>query len=170
MAGRGGTAWSWVWRWAPLLLWILVIGVFSTDDFSSEETGSVLLPWLEWLFPWISDAGLDALHIALRKAGHVTEFGVLALLWYRALAWRRSGWRGWAAAVAALLALGIAAVDEWGQGFTRSREGALADVGWDVLGALAALAALWLLLRVGGRIRGVRRQDAISAEDSRRGL
>jgi VanZ family protein len=132
---------------------VLVISGFSTDAFSAEKTGGHLLPWLKWLFPRMSDAGLDALHIAVRKAGHVAEFAMLAMLWYRALAWGRSGWRGREAAASALLSLGIAAVDEWRQGFTQRRGGNLADVGWDALGALAALAGLWLLFRVGDRIR-----------------
>ena len=144
----------WVWRWAPALLWFLVISGLSTEAFSAEETGALLLPLLQWLFPGMSGAGLDALHFALRKAGHVTEFAVLALLWYRGLAWGRSGWQGRAATVSALVAAGFAAVDEVHQAFTVSRTASIVDVGWDTLGALLGLGGLWLALRIRGRRGG----------------
>jgi len=134
----------WVWRWAPALLWFLVISGLSTEAFSAEETGTLLLPLLQWLFPGMPGAGLEALHFALRKAGHVTEFAVLVLFWYRALAWGRTGWQGPAAAVSALLAAGFAATDETHQAFTATRTASVVDVGWDTLGALLALGGLRL--------------------------
>lgn len=142
-----------LWRWGPVLLWFLVISGLSTDAFSAEETGDVLLPLLQWLLSGMSAAGLEAVHFALRKAAHLTEFGILALLWYRALAWGRTGWRHRAAAASALLAAGLALLDETHQAFTESRTASVADVGWDVLGTLAALAGLWLVLWVRGFIR-----------------
>jgi VanZ family protein len=138
--------WSWFWRWAPALLWFLVISGLSTEAFSAEETGALLLPVLRWLFPGMSGAGLDALHFALRKAGHVTEFAVLTLLWYRALAWRRAGWQGRAAAASALLAVVFAAADEAHQIFIATRTASVVDVGWDTLGALLALGGFRLVL------------------------
>jgi VanZ family protein len=156
-------AWSRIWRWAPVLLWFFVISSFSTDAFSAEETGAFLLPILRLLFPRMSEAGLDALHIALRKAGHVTEFGILALLAYRALAWGRSGWQGRAAAATTLLTIGLALVDETHQALTASREASVTDVGWDALGGLAALGGLRLIcsIREWIRRRG-RTQGALS--------
>ncbi len=142
--------WAWVWRWAPALLWFLVISGLSTEAFSAEETGALLLPMLQWLFPAMSGAGLNALHFALRKAGHITEFAVLTLLLYRALAWRRTGWQGRVAAVSALLAAGFAAMDETHQAFTATRTASVVDVGWDTLGALLALGGLWLVLWIWG--------------------
>jgi VanZ family protein len=149
--------WPWVWRWAPALLWILVVSGLSSEAFSAEETGALLLPLLQWLFPGLTGAGLEALHFALRKAGHVTEFAVLALFWYRALAWGRRGWQGRAAAVSALLVAGFAAVDEGHQAFTVTRTASVVDVGWDVLGALLGLGGLWLFfwIRVRKALRRV---------------
>ena len=146
--------WAWVWRWVPPLLWFLVVSGLSTDAFSAEETGDLLLPLLAWLFPAMSAAGLEALHFALRKAGHVSEFAVLALLWYRALAWGRTGWQGRVAAVSAVVAAGFAAVDETHQVFTATRTPSIVDVGWDTLGALLALGGLWLFFRIRSRRGG----------------
>jgi VanZ family protein len=102
----------------------------------------------------MSEGGLEALHIALRKTAHMAEFGILALLAYRSLAWRRSGWEGWSAPAAALLAVGLAVVDETHQTFTTSRMGNVTDVGWDALGALAALGSVWLVSWIRGRSWG----------------
>jgi len=161
-------AWSLVWRWGPVALWFFLISSVSTDAFSAEETGALLLPLLRLLLPGMSEAGLEALHIALRKAGHVAEFGVLALLAYRALAWGRSGWQGRAAASAALLAVGLAMVDEGHQAaFTGSRMASIADVGWDALGALMGLGGVWFIFWCRGRIR---RRGRVQGALSRTGV
>ncbi len=138
---------SFLWRWGPPLLWMAVISAFSTDSFSAEETGEVLLPLLHWLFPGVSPATLDLLHAAARKAMHVIEFGILALLWYRALAWHGSGWQARVALAAFLLAAGFAAVDETHQSFVASRTGTLVDVGWDSAGAVVGLIGRWAILK-----------------------
>jgi VanZ family protein len=151
-----------IWRWGPVALWYFIVSSLSTDTFSAEETGAFLLPILRWLFPRMSGAGLDALHIALRKAGHVAEFGILALLAYRALAWGKSGWQGHVAAATALLALGLALVDETHQALTASRGASVTDVGWDTLGALAALGGIRVGFWFGSYIRRARAQGMLS--------
>jgi len=134
-------------RWGPPLVWMAVISTFSTDTFSSEATGEFLIPTLRWLFPGASPARLELLHAAARKAMHVIEFGILALLWYRALRWRGSGGQTGAALVAFLLAAGFAAVDEAHQSFVASRTGTLVDVGWDSAGAAVGLIGRWAILK-----------------------
>jgi VanZ family protein len=131
-----------------------VISAFSTDAFSTEETGDFLIPLLHWLFPGVTPATLDLMHAVARKAMHVIEFGILALLWYRALGWNGSGWQASAALAAFLLAAGFAAVDEAHQGFVSSRTGTFVDVGWDSLGAAAGLIGRWAIGRNGERENG----------------
>src|SRR3989442_576667 len=58
---------------------------FSTGDFSAENTGSVLKPLLRWLLPGITTPQIDAVHALVRKSAHVTEYAVLAALWFVAL-------------------------------------------------------------------------------------
>lgn len=137
--GRAGTLWSGAWRWGPLLLWMTAISVFSTDAFSAHQTSRVLLPLLRWLFPDASPTTLDWLHGVVRKGMHVAEFGILALLWYRALARGISGWRGQAALAAFVLTAGFGALDEAHQMLVPSRTASIMDVGWDVLGAALGL-------------------------------
>jgi VanZ family protein len=122
-----------------------IISGFSTDAFSAEETGRFLLPLLRWMLPGISPETLDFVHVVVRKGMHVTEFGVLALLWYRALRWGKPGWHGRTALGAFLLSAGFALADEFHQAFVPSRTGSLVDAGWDSLGAALALMSLRVL-------------------------
>jgi hypothetical protein len=69
----------------------------------------------------------------LRKLAHMTVFGALMLLWWRAVGL-------WPAAA---LTLAYAGVDEWHQTFVEGRHGAVTDVAIDMLGAALASAA-WL--------------------------
>jgi uncharacterized membrane protein YozB (DUF420 family) len=87
-------------------------------------------------------SGLGMWDLYLRKAAHMTEFGLLFLLWRRALGER--------ALPAALIAIAYAATDEYHQTFVTGRHGAPVDVLIDATGV--ALAYL-LLGRLGGRLR-----------------
>ncbi|MGH7395771.1 MAG: hypothetical protein ACREJF_09280, partial [Candidatus Methylomirabilales bacterium] len=49
-------------RYGPALLWMGVIFVFSTDLFSTGETGRFVLPLLAWLFPGAAPETLALLH------------------------------------------------------------------------------------------------------------
>ena len=138
---------SFLWRWGPPLAWMAVVSAFSTDTFSAEQTADFLVPLLRWLFPGASPATLDLLHGAVRKAMHVFEFGILAILWYRALGWHESEWQTRVALAAFLLAAGFAALDETHQTFVSSRTGTLVDVGWDSAGAAVGLIGRWVTLR-----------------------
>jgi len=140
-----------LWRWGPPLVWMAVISAFSTDAFAAEETGVLLVPFLRWLFPGVPAARLDMIHLLVRKVMHVTEFGILACLWYRALGWQGSGWQPSAALTAFLLAAGFSAVDEIHQTFVSSRTGSIRDVGWDTLGTCLGLVARRLRLSVSRR-------------------
>ncbi len=137
-------AWS---RWLPVVAWASVIWLFSTDAFRGSSTGSVLTPLLEFLLPWADAGTIGALHALVRKLAHVTEYGILALLLFRAINTpQRSVAR--VAQWAWVLAAAYAASDEFHQSFVPSRTGALADVVLDSLGAALGVAlAVWLTQR-----------------------
>ena len=120
-------------RWIPPLAWTALIAWLSTDQWSGSNTRTRIIPLLGAVLPWATPETLEALHWMVRKAAHVTEYGVLALLWGTAL----GGWRR-ALALSALTAL----VDELHQTTTLSRGGSAADVLLD-----AASAGAFLLLR-----------------------
>jgi VanZ family protein len=77
-------------------------------------------------------SGLGDLDLVLRKCAHMAEYGVLALLWWRALQ-TESPWPGVAIAVA------YAATDEFHQSFVEGRHGSPIDVGIDAIGMLGAI-------------------------------
>lgn len=130
-------------RYGPALLWMGAIFLFSTDLFSRGETGRFLLPLLAWLFPEAAAETLALLHEALRKVGHLMEYGVLAVLWYRGRASGSAAWAPEAARLALLVAVGYAVTDELHQALVASRTGSVLDVAIDAGGAAIGL----LLLR-----------------------
>ena len=81
------------------------------------------------------NSGLGIWDTILRKLAHMTEFGLLWLLWWRAL-----GYRG--KALPALIAIAYAVTDELHQSTVEDRHGSPVDVLIDSAGvALAILAA-----------------------------
>jgi VanZ family protein len=129
-------------NWGPVGAWMVVIFLFSTDLCSGAHTSSLLGPLLSSLFPAITADQIDALHLALRKLGHWSEYFILASLLMRALGKefpRQTRIARWVWCV--LLTTLYAASDEWHQSFVPSRTASLADVTIDSLGAICG--TLW---------------------------
>jgi VanZ family protein len=119
----------------------------STDAFSSGHTSRIIGPLLRWLSPGLPDAFVESAVFWIRKAAHVTEYAVLAGLWWRAL-WRpvRRDPRPWSWPVAGQALLGSAlwaAADEIHQVFTATRGASGRDVALDAGGAALGLLLLW---------------------------
>lgn len=127
-------------HWLPPVVWMAVILLLSSDAGSAEHTSSVLLPILSALLPWATAAQLDAVHGLARKGGHLTEYAVLAALWFRAFAGGRGLGARAAAGSALAIAIGWAVLDELLQSWQLSRTGSAMDVVIDTTGALGALA------------------------------
>lgn len=138
--------------WLPVILWAGVIFSASSDSGSGEQTSRLLGPLLRWLFPQLTPATVADLIFSIRKTAHVTEYALLALLFWRACRQpERNDRRPWNWSHARLT-LGFtafyAATDEFHQMFVPSREARLHDVALDICGAAAALLLLWGLGRV----------------------
>src|SRR3982751_2634027 len=71
--------------WMPVIVWMALIFIGSTDVLSAAHTSRFLVPFLRWLDPEISLAALAAIQLAIRKLGHLTEYAILAMLLWRAL-------------------------------------------------------------------------------------
>jgi VanZ family protein len=73
------------------------------------------------------NSGLGTWDVVLRKLAHMTEYGLLFVLWWRAFRWRSP-------LAAALIAIAYAGTDEVHQLFVEGRHGTPADVGIDAAG------------------------------------
>jgi VanZ family protein len=92
--------------WLPAVAWAIVISAASTDLFSSEHTGQIIIPILHSIFPGAAAETLAFIHHLIRKSAHFTEYFLLSFLLLRAIREGRSGWKlRWA-----LTALAIAAM------------------------------------------------------------
>jgi VanZ family protein len=109
---------------APLAVMALIFALSATPDLNS---------------------GLGAWDFALRKAAHVTIFGLLWLTLARAAYWRN-------ALPAAVIAVLYAASDEWHQSFVQGRHGTPVDVAIDSVGIGLAALAWALTARRRGRV------------------
>lgn len=114
----------------------------SSASMSAENTGSVLGPLLAWL--GLGPAHVDLLHFAVRKGGHVVEYGVLAALWRHAFVHGGGTRPVVAGALALAVSVACAVADEGHQAILASRTGAVTDVLLDSIGALVALGAAHL--------------------------
>jgi VanZ family protein len=133
----------------PMLLWMVVVFCLSSDFGSEEHTSRFIVPILRWLNPTISQSTIYHVHLVVRKACHVAEYAVLALLIVRALRIIRAvpaaRWSWPIAALALTVATAYGASDEIHQLFVASRGPSMHDVVIDASGATLGvlLAFLW---------------------------
>jgi VanZ family protein len=131
-------------RYGPLILWAALIFIGSTDLLSAENTGGALVRPVLWLFPHLSERTLEIFKFVVRKAGHFTEYAILALL--AARAFRTSGrellrhqWFWFSL----ILVVAYSLSDELHQSFYPSRTASIYDSMIDSFGGFVALTILW---------------------------
>jgi VanZ family protein len=123
-------------RYAPVLVWVGVIFFLSSPEGSMQQTSRFIRPLLQFLFPAADEAALQIYHGYIRKAAHVTEYAILAILAARAFSaakpFLRSFWFVWAIG----LVISVASLDEFNQSFEPSRTSTPWDVALDVAGGV----------------------------------
>ena len=125
--------------WLPPILWSAIILSASTDSFSGANTGSVLGQTMAWLLGHsILPSTLDTMNFVIRKSAHLTEYGILSALTFRALRGQQEWWKPRWAIGAILLTACLASIDEIHQTFVPSRTGTWHDVVLDAAGATVA--------------------------------
>jgi VanZ family protein len=134
-------------NWIPAGIWMLLIFTGSSDLLSSRNTFGMLNPLLRWFCPTISARTVQKIHHFVRKAGHVSEYAILAILLWRAMPdysdVQKPLWKRRKAALVLAAAVFYASSDELHQTFVRSRTGAFGDVGFDSCGAVVGLVVAW---------------------------
>ena len=74
----------WLNAFLPVVLWMSIIFIGSTDLGSSQRTSRIIGPILRWFNPEVSDETIRALQAVVRKSAHVCVYALLALLIWRA--------------------------------------------------------------------------------------
>ena len=127
--------------WMPVLIWLALIYVGSTDLMSAEHTSRFLGPFLRWLKPDITADAIAKVQLFLRKVAHLTEYAILAALLWRAvysgtnLKIKISTLFVTVWAVSTLIAI----ADEFHQSLVASRTASIGDVRIDMIGAVVGL-------------------------------
>ena len=159
-------------RWGPVVFWMIVIFTASADSGSVAHSSQIIDPVCLWFWPNITASALENIHLVARKAAHMTEYALLALLLLRALSYDRGDARKWISS-AWVLATAYAATDEFHQLFVDSRNGTVVDVLIDSAGAALGLAhgllkVAFRLVKLGAQVRellvvrlGVHKQQAL---------
>ncbi len=132
--------WPRVWRYGPLVAWMVFMFFASTGALSGENTSRFVRPLLLWLFPDISDEKIALAHFVTRKIAHFLEYGLLAFLAARAFSSSSNQLlrRRWFL-ISLLLVVIYSLTDEYHQSFVPSRGASIYDSLIDTLGGLTAL-------------------------------
>jgi len=135
--------------WLVILLWFGLIFMASADTESAPRSSRIIAPLLLWLFPQASPKTVEGAVLVVRKCAHLTEYAVLALLFWRAFRKPvKNDQRPWSWRLAGFALLGVmayAATDEVHQLFVPGRFGTLHDVLIDTTGGALGLLAFWTL-------------------------
>ncbi len=135
-------------------LWMTVIFLFSAQDGSdSSGLSGRVLAFICGLFNYTPSAAVvDMLSFCVRKAAHMTEFGLLGVLWLNTL---RHGFGDFAHRylTAFVISSIYAMTDEFHQLFIDGRAGRVTDWLIDSAGTAIWLAAAWLLTVATARIK-----------------
>ncbi|MBD0381202.1 VanZ family protein [Paenibacillus sedimenti] len=154
---------------AAALMWMAVIFFKSAESYQQQSLRPLLSSWLSrndiaknlphWEFTYDHDLvswqdPIGLIEFFIRKAGHVSEFAILALLWSLALLSKRVNVI-MALLTSSLISVLYAVTDEWHQTFVPGRTGHAIDIAVDAVGV--ALAVLFILICLGLR-RWIRRR------------
>ena len=128
-------------NWLPVMVWVGVIFLGSTDLMSAEHTSRFIVPFLRWLKPDISAETLASIHFIVRKCTHVGEYAILALLLLRAATLITNSKRSIPILYLSVLGVSliVAATDEFHQTFVASRGASVQDIMIDSSGAVLGL-------------------------------
>lgn len=137
---------------AATAAWMVVIFLFSAQNAQdSSMTSGRVLAFLCGLVGYTPTEEMkETLSFLVRKAAHMTEFGMLGVLWLATLrkSWGKCRWR-YPAAFA--LASVYAMTDEAHQLLIDGRAGQITDWMIDSAGVLLWLTGAWIFAKIAGR-------------------
>lgn len=135
----------------PLLGWMLLIFLLSTDSASAAHTSPVVhsfLAAIPFLRDHLTPAQIGEADHIVRKSAHITEYAILATLMFRALRQDRPNFRDIYVWGTILFCFLYACTDEYHQIFVPSRGPSFGDVMFDTCGGMiGTLINLWRFVR-----------------------
>jgi len=139
----------WVRAWFPVGLAVLMIVLESTESFGSNHTSRPLRWIWEHIVGPVTEQAWELIHHIIRKTGHFTGYGLVALTWLRAFWMSLPRLNFLETAVLALLGTALtASSDEFHQTFLPNRTGLASDVVLDCCGAATMLFLFYLTMRL----------------------
>src|ERR1051326_3302049 len=136
-----------IYYWLPVVVWAAIIIQATGRTFDAPHTSG-------WLETFLGDIGLhfsaltlDVVNAVLRKIGHLTAYGIMAALSFRAVREGRSGFTIRWALIALAITVCVASTDEFLQSFTPTRGSSVWDVLLDTVGGTIALCVTRYALR-----------------------
>jgi len=134
--------------WILVLFWGGLIWTLGGDNFSFADTNDAIFPWLDWLTGNLDYRTRYRIFVGIRKSAHFVEYGILALLTFRAALLaapkNRLATAGW---TALFIVAALASADEVRQAFSPVRTGSAYDVLLDLAGGLIAVLVVLILSR-----------------------
>jgi VanZ family protein len=150
--------------WVVTLAWAAQIFDFSTATFGGVFTAWLLSQILHLLHVTVSYPTFQLLHHLMRKAAHLTVYGIFSMLLYFSLGGSRSREWQWKTALGALLlAGGYSLTDEYHQTFVPGRGPSIMDCGIDTIGALLGMIIVFVSCRLGNRRGGAASKEKVEA-------
>src|SRR5438445_53837 len=101
--------------WLPPILWAVVILLVSTDAFPASNTRRCVERMASWFGRQLEPSTSRVVNHLVRKLAHLTEYGILGALAFRAIRSDRSRWNLRWASGAVALAIAVAMMDEFHQ-------------------------------------------------------
>jgi VanZ family protein len=121
----------------------------STGTFSAEHTSRFIVPALHFLFPSLALQDLYLFHGWIRKFGHLSEYFILGLLFFRAFRGQASPkWRLRWTIYSMFAIIAFALGDELHQSWVASRTSSLVDAAIDSLGGLLSQIAIYIQIKI----------------------
>lgn len=125
-------------------MWMGLIFAMSHDEYSGNHSSLVIYALKKWFIFWVqpipSEDWLEAAHVLVRKAAHMTEFAVLYALFRRA---------GLSMLKSAIFSFLYAVSDEYHQTFIPTRCGCATDVLIDSAGVALAVMVDFSVIKKG---------------------
>ncbi len=121
------------------VFWATAVLFLGSSHFGADQTRAIVRPLLHRLAPTATPAVVEAVHAVLRKLAHLSEYGILARLWFGSLLARVDRTPRRASWLALAICLACAFADEAHQSMLLTRVGSARDVVVDATGALTVL-------------------------------